>query len=134
MCSSDLNTIEVFTTKKQLEKKVKTIVTDSTPLEEPKEYETCNVYQLAKLFLDEEELKALQARYKSGKEGYGHFKLYLAEVIWNYFAPYREKREYYLNHMDEVEAVLKTGAAKAREAARPLIEKLREATGVRYGG
>lgn len=130
MSKSYGNTIEIFTTKKALEKKCKKIVTDSTPLEEPKEYETCNVYNLAKLFLNEEELQELQVRYKSGKEGYGHFKLYLADVIWNYFEPYRAKREFYLENPSEVDRILKEGADKARELAYERMTKIREAVGI----
>jgi len=130
MSKSYDNTIEIFSTKKALEKKCKKIVTDSTPLEEAKEYETCNVYNLAKLFLKEEELRALQVRYKSGKEGYGHFKLYLAEVIWDYFAPYREKREYYLANPEVVDAILAKGAEKARDLAYERMTKIREVVGL----
>ena len=132
MSKSYGNTIEIFTTKKQLEKKAKQIVTDSTPLEDPKDYTTCNVYALAKLFLSDEELKDLQERYRGGKEGYGHFKLYLADVIWKYYEPYREKREYYLQNIDEVRDILKEGARKARVTAAKNMEAIREATGLAY--
>lgn len=132
MSKSYGNTIEIFTTKKQLEKKAKQIVTDSTPLEDPKDYTTCNVYALAKLFLSDEELKDLQTRYKSGEEGYGHFKLYLADVIWKYYEPYREKREYYLQNLDEVRDILKSGAQKARLTASKNMTAIREATGLAY--
>lgn len=132
MSKSYGNTIEIFTTKKQLEKKAKQIVTDSTPLEDPKDYTNCNVYALSKLFLSDEELLDLQARYKSGKEGYGHFKLYLADVIWKYYEPYREKREYYLQNLDEVRDILKNGAHKARTTASKNMEAIREATGLAY--
>ncbi len=132
MSKSYGNTIEIFTTKKQLEKKAKQIITDSTPLEDPKDYTTCNVYALAKLFLSDEELLDLQTRYKSGKEGYGHFKLYLADVIWKYYEPYREKREYYLQNMDEVRDILKSGAHKARTGAVKNMTMIKEATGLAY--
>jgi tryptophanyl-tRNA synthetase len=101
-------------------------------MEEPKEWKGCNVYNIAQLFLDEAGCKALQERYERGGEGHGHFKLHLAEVIWEYFRPFREKRAYYEARQDEVRDILSAGAAKAREAARELTDKVRTATGVKY--
>jgi tryptophanyl-tRNA synthetase len=132
MSKSYGNTIEIFGDKKPTEKKVKKIVTDSIPLEEPKEYENCNVYNLAKLFLDENQLQELQNRYKSGGEGYGHFKKYLFETMWSYFEPYREKREYYLNNLDLVRDILKDGSSKARNIASQKMDIIRNKTGLSY--
>jgi tryptophanyl-tRNA synthetase len=132
MSKSYNNTIEIFGDKKPTEKKIKKIVTDSTPLEEPKEFENCNVYNLAKLFLNEKELQQLQNRYKNGGEGYGHFKKYLFEIMWDYFAPYREKREYYLNNIDEVRQILKDGSQKAKNIAKEKMETIRSKTGLSY--
>ena len=132
MSKSYGNTINIFGEEKKQLKTIKKIVTEPIPMEEPKEYESCNVYNIAKLFLDEEKQIALQERYKGGGEGHGHFKLYLAEVIWEYYRPYREKREYYEQHQDEVREILKAGAAKARETASEIIEKVRSATGIAY--
>jgi tryptophanyl-tRNA synthetase len=87
---------------------------------------------MAKLFLNEDECKELQERYKRGGEGHGHFKIYLAEVMWEYFRVYREKREYYLKNQGEVREILAMGASKAREVALPMIEKIRTATGIKY--
>ena len=111
---------------------IKKIVTENVALEEPKEYEGCNVYNIAKLFLAEKERIALEQRYKQGGEGHGHFKLYLSEVIWEYYAPYRQRREYYETHQDEVRDILRSGALKAKEAAGDIIEKVRSATGILY--
>ncbi|MDY0121081.1 MAG: tryptophan--tRNA ligase [Sulfurimonas sp.] len=132
MSKSYGNTINIFGEEKAQLKTIKKIVTEAIPLEEPKEFENCNVYNIAKLFLDEEALVALQKRYTQGGEGHGHFKLYLAEVIWDYFAPFREKRAYYEKHQDEVRDILQMGAQKAREEALPMIEKIRSATGILY--
>lgn len=101
-------------------------------MEERKEYENCNVYNIAKLFLSEEEQHDLQERYKKGGEGHGHFKVYLAEVILEHFAPYKEKREDYLSHTNEVRDILFTGVTKARGRAMPIIEKVRSVTGLAY--
>ncbi len=132
MSKSYGNTINIFGEEKQQLKTIKKIVTEAVPLEEPKEWKACNVYNLAKLFLDDEGCKALQARYERGGEGHGHFKLYLAELIWEYFRPYREKRAYFEAHQDEVRDILKAGAVKAREAARTITDKVRSVTGVAY--
>ena len=132
MSKSYKNTVNIFGEEKKQLKTIKKIVTEPVPLEEPKEYENCNVYNMAKLFLNEEECKELQERYKRGGEGHGHFKLYLHEVIWDYFAPYREKREYYMQHQDEVRDILNAGAQKAQTIATPLIEQIRSLTGIRY--
>jgi tryptophanyl-tRNA synthetase len=132
MSKSYGNTIDIFDTPKALQKRCKKIVTDSTPLEEPKEWENCNVYSLAKLFLEENEQLALQERYGSAKEGYGHFKLYLAEVISDNFAPYREKQAYYMQHQDEVRDILHAGAAKAKAVASQKLEIIRSVTGLAY--
>ena len=78
------------------------IISSSTPLGEPLEYDGDHIYNLATLFLDDNQKLELQERYKSGKEGYGHFKKYLKELIWEELGEAREKREYYLSHMDEV--------------------------------
>lgn len=132
MSKSYGNTINIFGEEKKQQKVVKKIITESVPMEEPKEYENCNIYNIAKLYLDEEKQIALQERYKRGGEGHGHFKLYLAEVIWDYYTPYREKRAYYEGHQDEVRDILLHGAAKARESAMEVIEKVRSATGISY--
>ena len=130
MSKSYGNTIDIFCSEKQLKKTTGKIVTNSTPLEEPKDYETCNVFALAKLFLDSDQIQDLEQRYKKGGEGYGHFKMYLKELIWDYFKDAREKREYYLAHMDEVREILNIGADKARTIAKAKMEIIREKVGV----
>ncbi len=130
MSKSYHNTIDIFTTQKGLKKQVGKIVTDSTPLEEPKAYENCNVYQLCKLFMNQDELVALQERYKKGGEGYGHFKLTLQEKIWEHFEEAREKQAYYESHLDEVRDILHEGAKKARAVAQPKMETIRKAVGI----
>jgi len=132
MSKSYGNTINIFGEEKQQLKTIKKIVTEAVPLEEPKEWKNCNVYNIAKLFLSEDEQKELQARYERGGEGHGHFKLYLHDIIWEYFRPYREKREYFENNQDEVREILAFGASKARNVALPIIEKVRQVTGINY--
>jgi len=132
MSKSYKNTVNIFGEEKKQLKVIKKIVTQNVPIDEPKEFEECNVYNIAKLFLNESECKELQERYKSGKEGHGHFKLYLHDVIWDYFQPYRKKREYYIANKDEVREILDLGAKKAREIANAMMEKIRTLSGIQY--
>jgi len=132
MSKSYGNIVNIFGEQKAQLKTIKKIVTENVPMEAPKEYEDCNVYNMAKLFLNEDECKELQDRYKKGGEGHGHFKIYLADIMWEYFRDFREKREYYQANQDEVREVLKMGANKAKESAMPIIEKIRDVTGIRY--
>jgi tryptophanyl-tRNA synthetase len=132
MSKSYKNTINIFGEEKKQQKVVKKIVTEQVALEEPKEFEDCNVYNIAKLFLNENEQLELQDRYKRGGEGHGHFKLYLADVIWEHFRPFREKREYFENNQDEVREILNMGAKKAKDIASEMMEKIQSATGIKY--
>lgn len=132
MSKSYDNYIEIFTGKKALKKKVMSIVTDSTPLEDPKDPDKCNVFALAKLFMDDNQEKELRQKYQAGGFGYGHAKKELLEMIWDYFAPYRERYEHYSNNPAEVRDILKEGAKKARLTARETLDKVRNATGLVY--
>jgi tryptophanyl-tRNA synthetase len=132
MSKSYGNTINIFGEEKTQQKVIKKIVTENVPMEEPKEFAECNVYNIAKLFLEDEKRIALQERYKNGGEGHGHFKLYLSEVIWEYYTPYRQRRDYYASHQDEVRDILHVGAQKAKASAAEVIEKVRSAVGIKY--
>lgn len=130
MSKSYNNAIDLFMDEKPLQKRCNKIVSSSTPLGEPLEWEDDNIYALASLFLNDEQKLDLQARYKSGKEGYGHFKKYLKELIWEELGEAREKRAYYLEHMDEVHDILKSGALKAQNIAKTKMDTVREAIGL----
>ncbi len=132
MSKSYKNTVNIFGEEKKQLKTIKKIVTEQVALEDPKEFQDCNVYNMAKLFLEGDELTDLQNRYKVGGEGHGHFKVYLAEVMWEYFREFREKREYYANKQLEVREILDMGADKARATAMPMIERIRAVTGISY--
>ena len=132
MSKSYGNTVNIFGEEKSQVKTIKKIVTENVALEEPKEYEDCNVYNMAKLFLNKNELIDLQNRYTQGGEGHGHFKLYLADVMWEYFRNFREKRAHYLENQNQVREILSHGAKKASDAAQPMMEKIRMATGIKY--
>jgi len=132
MSKSYANTVNIFGEEKAQLKTIKKIVTQNVAMEEPKEYDNCNVYNMAKLFLSDNELIELQNRYKKGGEGHGHFKLYLADVMWEYFGEFREKRNYYATHQEEVREILSLGARKAKAIALPMIENIRALSGIKY--
>ncbi len=131
MSKSYGNTIELFMDEKPLQKRCNKIISSSTPLGQPLEYDGCNIYALASLFLDNKQKIELQERYASGKEGYGHFKKYLKELIWEELGEAREKRAYYLDHLDEVEDILQAGANKAKAITQEKMLKVKDAVGLR---
>lgn len=130
MSKSYGNTIDMFMEEKALQKQCNKIVTSSTPMGEPLDFEGCNLYNLCSLFLDNDEKKELQERYKSGLEGYGHFKKYLKEIIWDEFAEAREKRAYYEANPELVKEILENGASKARKIAKAKLEIVKTAVGL----
>jgi tryptophanyl-tRNA synthetase len=130
MSKSYDNAIDLFMDEKPLQKRCNKIISSSTPLGEPLAWEDDNIYALAALFLDDAQKLELQARYKSGLEGYGHFKKYLKELIWEELGEAREKREYYLSHLDEVNDILEMGAKKAGIIANEKMAKVRAAIGL----
>ena len=130
MSKSYDNTIEIFEPEKQLTKKVMRIVTDSTPIEEPKDPEKCNVFALLKLVAAPDELAEWDQKYRSGGLGYGTVKKRLAELLIEYLKPYRQKRAELENNLDFVEQVLRNGAERASAVARQTLERVRSAVGL----
>ena len=130
MSKSYHNTVDIFAPAAKARKSIMGIVTDSTPLEAPKNPDTCNVFALHKLFASAEEQEALAARYRAGGMGYGEAKKALAEKFEAHFAPMRAKREELAANPERVEAVLRDGAARARAVARGLIDQARRAVGL----
>jgi tryptophanyl-tRNA synthetase len=130
MSKSYNNTIEIFEPEKQLTKKVLRIVTDSTPVEEPKDPEKCNIFALLKLVAAPDELAEWDQKYRNGGLGYGTVKKRLAELLIEYFRPYRQKRAELENNLDFVEQLLKTGAERAGAVARRTLEGVRQAVGL----
>ena len=132
MSKSYDNTIELFHTAKQTKKRCGGIVTDSTPLEDPKDPDTCNVFALLKLFLEDtpDELAEIAASYRAGGYGYGHAKGRLAELINERFA---EARERYIDleaKPDDVRDILRDNGRRARDVAGATMERVREACGL----
>jgi tryptophanyl-tRNA synthetase len=130
MSKSYNNTIELFATAKETEKRCAQIVTDSTPLESPKNPEQCNVFALLRLLAGPEELQEIAGKYRAGGYGYGHAKKRLAQLINEKFASAREKYLELGNKPDLVRDVLREGGRKAREVARATMQRVRDAAGI----
>ena len=130
MSKSYGNTIGIFDEGKELKKKVMSIVTDSTPLDEPKDPDSCNVFALIQLFADEERQQEIAEQYRAGGYGYGHAKQELLGLIKDYFAEARARRKELEQRPDYVRDVLREGANAARAKAEPILEQVREATGL----
>ena len=130
MSKSYDNTLEIFEPENKLKKKVMRIVTDSTPVEDPKDPEKCNVFALLKLLSQSDELAEWEKKYRNGGMGYGTVKKHLLELLIDYFKPYREKRTELENNIDSVENILADGAQKARTVARETLEKVRKVVGL----
>jgi tryptophanyl-tRNA synthetase len=130
MSKSYGNTIGIFDEGEALKEKVMSIVTDSKPLDAPKDPESCNVFALIKLFADEEETKQIAQQYREGGYGYGHAKQELLGLIEDYFAEARARRKELEQRPDYVRDVLREGARDAREKVQPLMENVRSLTGL----
>ncbi len=130
MSKSYDNTIGIFESEKQLKKKVMSVVTDSTPVEEPKDPDKCNVFALLKLVASKDELAEWDAKYRNGGTGYGAAKKRLLELLIEYFAPYRAKREELEKNPDYVHKVLEDGAARANAIASETLKKVKKAVGL----
>jgi tryptophanyl-tRNA synthetase len=130
MSKSYNNTVEIFAPPNRVKKQIMGIVTDSTPLEAPKNPGTCNVFALYKLFATAEEQQALAERYRAGGMGYGEAKKALLEKFESHFGPLRAKRDELAANPERVEAVLRDGAARARVVARGVLDQARRAVGL----
>ena len=129
MSKSKGNTINIFQTDKKLRKQIMGIETDSTPLEEPKDPDICNVFALYKIMASEEQTAEMRKNYEGGNYGYGHAKQALFELVKEKFAQPREKYEYYINNLEEVDKALEVGAEKARKVANEVLKKVRTKAG-----
>ncbi|MGL5971648.1 MAG: tryptophan--tRNA ligase, partial [Cetobacterium sp.] len=129
MSKSYGNTINMFASKKELKKQVMSIVSDSTPLEEPKNPDN-NIVKIYELFATKEEVQIMKDKFIAGNYGYGHAKTELLNAILEYFKEARERREELANNMEYVEAVLAKGSAKARAIAQEKITAAKKAVGL----
>jgi tryptophanyl-tRNA synthetase len=130
MSKSYNNTIEIFDEPAVIRKKVKRIVTDSTPVEAPKDPEKCSLFSLFKLFAATDELAEVERRYREGGIGYGEVKTRLADAMIARFASARERRAEWLAHPQRVADVCAAGASRARKTAHAVLERARIACGV----
>ena len=130
MSKSRNNTIDVFDTENAIKKLInKNIITDNTPLEEPKDPNSATVYQLYKLLASDEESKTMSDKLKAGGYGWGHAKKELLEKVVSSFSEERAKFEHYQNNPKEVEEVLMEGAQKAKKVAKATLERVRISLG-----
>ncbi|MCX8123468.1 MAG: tryptophan--tRNA ligase [Spirochaetes bacterium] len=132
MSKSYNNTINIFEDETTLKKKVMRIVTDSTPVEAPKNPDTCNLFALYKLFAHPEQTEKLKERYLKGGIGYGEVKKELFGMIWEYFAPFRDKRKQLQNNKGDIANILKKGAEKTRPIAQETLKRVKKAVGLDY--
>lgn len=129
MSKSAGNIINIFLDDKALRKQVMSIESDSTPLEEPKNPDTCKIFGIYKLLANEDQIGKMRQNYLGGNYGYGHAKQELFEVICEKFKTVREKYNYYINNRQEVDELLKKGAEKAHVVANEVLKKVREKLG-----
>jgi tryptophanyl-tRNA synthetase len=130
MSKSYGNTIEIFEADKPLRKKIMSIKTDSTPMEAPKNPDTCSVFTLYKLFAAPDQQAALAERYRAGGMGYGEAKQALLDAALTYFAAARTKRNELAANPAYVEDVLQAGAKKARAKGQQVLQRVRDACGI----
>ncbi|UMB59433.1 tryptophan--tRNA ligase [Lutibacter sp. A80] len=129
MSKSNGNIINLFLPDKQLRKQIMKIKTDSTPLEEPKNPDTCNLFALYKLLASPEEIAEMRANYEGGNYGYGHAKQAFYELLINKFSEERARYNYYMENLDEVDKALAIGAKKAKVVAAEVLKRVRTKIG-----
>jgi len=130
MSKSRGNIINIFLPEKELKKQIMSIETDSTPLEEPKNPDTDKVFAIYELIATAEQTETLRTKYLAGNFGYGHAKTELLNLILERFKTEREKFDYYLNNLPELDAKLLEGAAKTRKIAAETLKRVRNSLGV----
>ncbi len=129
MSKSSGNIINLFLSDKQLRKQIMKIQTDSTPLEEPKNPDTCNLFALYKLLASDELIAEMRANYEGGNYGYGHGKQAFYELLVDKFSKERALYNYYMENLDEVDKALAIGAEKAKVVASDVLKRVREKLG-----
>jgi len=129
MSKSKGNTIIIFQSDKALKKQIMSIETDSTPLEDPKDPDTCNVFGIYKLLASKDEVAQMRKNYEAGGYGYGHAKKALYELVINKFEKERALYNHYMDNLDELDAALSVGAEKARVIANQVLDRVRKKVG-----
>ena len=131
MSKSYNNTLPLFGEVKKIRKQIMRIVTDSRPMEDPKDPTDDHLFQLYQLFAGPAEVETMAAKYRAGGFGYGEIKKAVAEVSEEYFAPARAKREELESDLDTVRDILAEGAKRAREVAASVVDRARRNCGLR---
>ena len=129
MSKSKGNIIDLFLPEKKLRKQIMTIKTDSTALEDPKDWKTCNCFALYSLLASDSEIKTMKANYENGNYGYGHAKQALYELIIDKFSTERERYTYYMENLNEIDKALSVGASKAKVVADDVLNRVRTKVG-----
>ena len=129
MSKSKGNIIDVFLPEKELKKQIMTIQTDSTPLELPKDYESCNVFKIIKLIAENNHVDEIKNKYKSGGYGYGHAKTELFEIILSKYKNQRDKYNHLMSNKKEIDAVLLDGASRAKATANEVLRRVKTKLG-----
>lgn len=129
MSKSKGNVIDIFQTDKALRKQIMSIKTDSTALEAPKEWSTCNSFAIYKLLASDPEIAQMKQNYKAGGYGYGHAKQALFELICDKFSEQRNRYNYYMTNLEEIDQALKLGARKAVLTANTVLDRVRKKIG-----
>ena len=132
MSKSYGNTIPIFEDGKALKKRVMAIATDATPVEDPKNPDACNLYNIFKLFASPERLQEVRRLYLEGGAAYGYIKLELLDLISQRFADARQKKQQYLADPASLRAILARGAEKARAKATVTLDLVRDRIGLKY--
>ncbi len=130
MSKSYNNNIDIFGDEKETRKRVMSIVTDSTPVEAPKDSSKSTILHLYSLFASKDEIANMRERFQKGGTGYGDFKKELFEKLWGYFAPMRKRREEILADKTYIDKVLARGAKRANEVADQVMRRVRDAVGL----
>jgi len=131
MSKSYGNNIDIFGDEKETRKRVMSIVTDSTPVEAPKDPANSTIFKLHSLVASKDEIADMRERFLKGGTGYSDFKKQLFEKLWEYFAPMRKRREEILRDKSYIDDVLTRGAKRANEIADQVMERVRSAVGLR---
>ena len=129
MSKSKGNIINIFLPEKKLRKQIMSIETDSTPLEDPKDWTTCNCFAIYSLLASEAEITTMKANYTNGNYGYGHAKQALFELILKTFKTQRERYDFYMNNLNKIDEALAKGAEKAKLIADVVLERVRGKVG-----
>lgn len=129
MSKSKGNIIDIFLPEKELKKQVMAIQTDSTPIEDPKNFKSCNVYKIFKLIADNKSVIKMEQNYSKGGFGYGYAKKELLEYILSHFSKERDRFNYYMSNKDELDKVLNEGSQKANSVASKVLNRVRNKLG-----